>query len=329
MKGNNEKDIKVSICCLTYNHGEYIEACLKAFLKQKTTFPFEVLIHDDASTDRTAKIIEEYEKRFPSIIKPIYQKENKFSKEGGGMNIRYNFPRANGKYIALCEGDDYWTDPLKLQKQVDFLEGNEDFVLCFHDADVLEEKNKSIAGSYLKPSIKKELSQDELKKGANILPLTLCFRNVLKGFPDEFFKILNGDTFLISLLGTYGKGFYQEDIKNAIYRHHTGGIWSLKKENIKILNRLTTYHYLRVFYKRIQENEIYYYFNEKFVETALGLLKEIKNNRLSLEIIKCFWKHHQFRTVLWFGFYKMVFQTTGRGNFARRRLIKSFNLNQF
>ena len=83
MKGNNEKDIKVSICCLTYDHGEYIEACLKAFLKQKTTFPFEVLIHDDASTDRTAKIIEEYEKRFPSIIKPIYQKENKFSKEGG------------------------------------------------------------------------------------------------------------------------------------------------------------------------------------------------------------------------------------------------------
>ena len=245
------------------------------------------------------------------------------------MNIRYNFPSANGNYIALCEGDDYWTDPLKLQKQVDFLEENEDFVLCFHDADVLEEKNNNIAGSYLKPYFKKKISQEELKKGANILLLSLCFRNCIKEFPDEFFKVTNGDAFLISLLGTYGKGFYQEDIKNAIYRHHPGGIWSLKKENIKILNRLTTYHYLRVFYKRIQENEIYYYFNEKFVETALGLLKEIKNNRLSLEIIKCFWKHHQFRTVLWFGLYKMVFQTTGRGNFARRRLIKSFNLNQF
>ena len=86
---------------------------------QKTDFPFEILIHDDASTDGTADIIREYEAKYPDIIKPIYQTENQYSK-GIKVSQVYQFPRAKGKYIALCEGDDYWTDPYKLQKQVDF-----------------------------------------------------------------------------------------------------------------------------------------------------------------------------------------------------------------
>src|SRR5690554_319935 len=99
----------VSICCLAFNHEKYIEICLEGFLFQKTTFPFEVLIHDDASTDRTAEIIKEYERKYPHIIKSIYQTQNQYSK-GVGVNRVFNFPRAQGKYIAMCEGDDYWTD---------------------------------------------------------------------------------------------------------------------------------------------------------------------------------------------------------------------------
>ena len=103
----------VSISCIAYNHESYIRQCLDGFLMQKTTFSFEILIHDDASTDNTTDIIREYERKYPDIIKPIYQKENQYSK-GIPISATFNWPRAKGKYIAMCEGDDYWTDPLKI-----------------------------------------------------------------------------------------------------------------------------------------------------------------------------------------------------------------------
>ena len=115
----NNYDVMVSICCITYNHAPFIRQCLDGFIMQKTDFAFEVLIHDDASTDGTEEIIREYEARYPEIIKPLYEVENQWIKGRRGSKV-FNFPRAQGKYIALCEGDDYWTDPFKLQKQVDF-----------------------------------------------------------------------------------------------------------------------------------------------------------------------------------------------------------------
>jgi glycosyltransferase involved in cell wall biosynthesis len=130
------KDPLVSICCLTYNHEPYIRQCIEGFLIQKTTFPIEILIHDDASTDNTADIIREYEAKFPNIIKPIYQIENQYSK-GVGVTRVFQFPRSKGKYIAMCEGDDYWIDPLKLQKQVDFLEQNPDYGLVHTNCEGL------------------------------------------------------------------------------------------------------------------------------------------------------------------------------------------------
>ena len=122
-------DVMVSICCATYNHAPCIRQCLEGFVMQRTNFKFEVLIHDDASTDGTADIIREYEAKYPSIIKPIYQTENQYSK-GMSISATFNWPRAKGKYIAQCEGDDYWIDPLKLQKQVDLLESNINCSLC-------------------------------------------------------------------------------------------------------------------------------------------------------------------------------------------------------
>ncbi len=126
----------VSVCTLAYNHAPYIRECLDGILMQKTNFAFELLIHDDASTDGTADIIREYEAKYPDIVKPIYQTENQYSK-GVKISSTYQFPRAKGKYIAMCEGDDYWTDPLKLQKQVDFMEANPEYSLCFHNAKVI------------------------------------------------------------------------------------------------------------------------------------------------------------------------------------------------
>ena len=133
-----EKDIIVSIRCLAYNHEEFIRDCLDGFVMQRTDFRFEAIVHDDASTDKTPEIIQEYAKKYPDIIKPIFETENQYSKHDGSLG-RIMAAACKGKYIAMCEGDDYWTDPLKLQKQVVFLESHEDFSMCFHAAEVKNE----------------------------------------------------------------------------------------------------------------------------------------------------------------------------------------------
>ncbi|MDE6480072.1 MAG: glycosyltransferase, partial [Muribaculaceae bacterium] len=128
-----EKNPLVVISCTTYNHEQYIRDALEGFVMQKTNFPFVAIVHDDASTDGTAEILRKYVEKYPDIILPIYEKENQYSKKDGSIVRIMNLAReiTGAKYIALCEGDDYWTDPLKLQKQVDFLERNPDFGMCY------------------------------------------------------------------------------------------------------------------------------------------------------------------------------------------------------
>jgi len=132
----------VSISCTTYNHEKYIEDALEGFLIQETNFPFEILIHDDASTDSSAEIIREYEVQYPNLFKPIYQTKNQYSK-GKNPNVEFLFPKAKGKYIAFCEGDDYWTDQKKLQNQVDFLECNPEYGLSHTECNYLYQDSNS------------------------------------------------------------------------------------------------------------------------------------------------------------------------------------------
>lgn len=120
----------VSICTTTYQHALYIEKALDSFLMQKTTFPFEILVHDDVSTDGTVEILKRYQEKYPDIVKPLFEEENQYSK-GVPINETFNFPRAQGKYIALCEGDDCWLTEDKLQKQVDYMEAHPDCTFCF------------------------------------------------------------------------------------------------------------------------------------------------------------------------------------------------------
>ncbi len=153
---NNE--IMVSVLCLAYNHEKYIAKCLQGFVMQKTNFNFEVIINDDASTDNTAAIIKEYENKYPEIIKPIYQVENQHSKK---VKITQDIvmPLAKGKYVAFCEGDDYWIDEFKLQKQVDALEKNKEcgmavaITRCINEDGTLTKKiypsNKDISGGVI------------------------------------------------------------------------------------------------------------------------------------------------------------------------------------
>jgi len=175
-------DPLVSVCCITYNHEKFICDAIEGFLMQKTDFPFEIIIHDDASTDGTADIIRKYEEQYPGIIKTICQTENQYS-QGKKPMAEFVFPKARGKFIALCEGDDYWTDPLKLQKQVDFLENNPEYVVCYHDVVSLE-ADGSFNNQYLLDHRKCDYTSDEMIKGAWIPTMTRCFRNVINGFPE-------------------------------------------------------------------------------------------------------------------------------------------------
>lgn len=145
-----DSEIKVSICMLAYNHGKYIRKAIESVVNQKTNFAFELLIHDDASTDNTADIIREYEKKYPDIIKPIYQTENQHNKQIK-ISLTYNFPRAKGKYIAMLEGDDYYTDNHKLQLQYDILERNPSCSICVHKVAIKNEDLSTNIGYY--PSI--------------------------------------------------------------------------------------------------------------------------------------------------------------------------------
>lgn len=165
----NNTQVMVTVRCLAYNHEPYIRQCLEGFVMQKTDFDFEVIVHDDASTDGTAAIIREYAEKYPNIIKPFFETENQYSKHNGviGKIMREN---THGKYIALCEGDDYWIDPLKLQKQVDFLESHPDYGLIYTQAKVLQgKKYVQIVGSEVKDF------RDLLLGGNRIPTLTTCF----------------------------------------------------------------------------------------------------------------------------------------------------------
>lgn len=167
----------VSIHCLVFNHGPYIRNAIEGFLMQETSFPFEILIHDDASTDNSASIINEYATKHPHLINPLYQKENQYSK---GVDVTYDFQisRALGKYIAICEGDDYWTDPKKLQKQVDFLENNPDFGLVYTDFDKLFNNSGTIRKSLFKNGEEVPYTEfeDILENKPYLAPCTWVYR---------------------------------------------------------------------------------------------------------------------------------------------------------
>lgn len=194
----------VSICCITYNHVQYIRRAIEGFLMQKTNFAFEILIHDDASSDGTSEIIKEYQQRFPELIYPIFQTENQYSK--GIRTSLLNLKRAVGHYIALCEGDDYWIDPFKLQKQFDFMTNNHDFSMVFTGCEI----HKFIGGKrrYTYQGFTRISPDDYLEKNPfiatasiffvrSLIPITYSENWMLKSFAGDlvvkYCALANGD----------------------------------------------------------------------------------------------------------------------------------------
>ena len=161
----NQFTALVAIHCLVYNHEPYLRDCLEGFVMQQTNFPFVAIVHDDASTDGSAAIIREYEEKYPDIIKPIYETENQWRKPDGSLGRIMNaaIDATGAKYVAMCEGDDYWTDPLKLQKQVDFLENHPEYSMCFHGAEIkIQGVDRSKCGARCEYVQDKEYSSTDL-----------------------------------------------------------------------------------------------------------------------------------------------------------------------
>lgn len=215
----------VSICCITYNHENYIKDAIESFLMQKTSFPYEIIIHDDASTDGTPAIIKNYAEKNPNII-PVFQKENQYSKN---VNIFPNFvfPLVKGKYIAICEGDDYWTDQLKLQKQIEYMEKHPECTLCVHASNDVNEKGEFIKKRmrYKNNSI---VPMEDLILGGGgfaVLASTVYPSRLRSHFPRYYFNSPVGDVPLHLFLGSQGEVFYFND-NMSNYRTGVPGSWT-------------------------------------------------------------------------------------------------------
>lgn len=236
-----KQDYMVNISCMTYNHEDYIEEALKGFVMQKTNFPFCALVIDDASTDGTAEIIRQYEQKYPDIIKGIYLTENHYSIKKS--KIPYYRPwRERSKYIAICEGDDYWTDPLKLQKQVDFLESHPDYVMCTHHFNTYNQEDGSF-GEDWNSDLTEDFTFDLdffIKRDKWITqPLTLLFRRSALNQEEYRQYPYAKDVTLIYHILKKGKGIFLKD-NMGIYRCHNGGIWSKTSNSIRIKAEIDT-----------------------------------------------------------------------------------------
>jgi len=227
----------VSIVCLTYNHEKYIRDTLEGFLIQETTFPLEILIHDDASTDKTGEIIKEYLEKSEKIT-AILQKENQWSR-GKEVLLDFLLPQSKGKYVAICEGDDYWTDPLKLQKQVDFLKNNQEYSLCvggFERSDEDTQKSSTVI-SKLKENDPGKLGYTftlkDMQKWWITKTLTAVFRkDVLEDVDFSSYKF-SRDIHIFYHIVKNHKGFYITE-NMGVYRIHEGGVNSKNRGRVNI-----------------------------------------------------------------------------------------------
>ena len=224
----------VSVRCAAYNHEKYIEECLDSFLMQITDFAFEVVVHDDASTDRTAQIIREYEKRFPHIIRPIYEAENQTSKDGTIVNEIMD-RACRGRYMAYCEGDDFWTDSEKLQKQYEIMEENDAVTMCCHTVRLTDEAGAPTGARYPNHGFRSNIIelQDYLDYVGYPLQTSSFFARseLVKRYHLEkpaFMRVVSiGDKPLCLYLLANGP-IWWIDSEMSCYRRFSAGSWSIK-----------------------------------------------------------------------------------------------------
>lgn len=263
-----DKQALVSACIITYNQEAFIRQCLDGAVGQVVNFPYEILISDDRSTDNTLKICQEYALRYPGLIKFIEREKNL----GMANNWSYTILSCTGKYIALCEGDDYWTDPHKLQKQVDFMELHPDFSAV--TANTMYLKGGQLMHTYreskemwLDVKYPSELSYKDI--ASRVFPHTSSwlFRNVVKKFPEAYSRFFVADLPLFLLLSDAGKVKFADEVVSVYRIHDTGAVGRFRKID-KIVN-LASYFDVLVemndhFHKKYSRDTEYVFLKEAY-----------------------------------------------------------------
>lgn len=293
----------VSVLVQTYNHEKYLCECLESILHQETTFSFEIILGEDGSTDGTKEICIRYAENYPEKIRLfLHHRENQIEILGeatSNFNAFYNFFSARGDYYAFCEGDDLWTDPLKLQKHIDTMKRNTGVVFTYHSYLTIDYKGEFVPQPHVDLQPTGKIDNNSLMEG-NLHPLfsTVCFKKVFLRIPLQMAEVLNVDTFLLSLLGNYGSAEYLGDIRPSQYRIHDGGIWSQRKKEKKFLSKILTFEKLEEYYyekgkknleqvyKRKKENILkmaaYFHFkNYKFYRSFSYISKYFKSKFFS------------------------------------------------
>ena len=250
---NKPLDIIVAIKVIVYNHEPYLRDCLEGFVMQQTNFPFVAIVHDDASTDGSAAIIREYEEKYPDIIKPIYETENQYSKYDGSLGRIMNaaVDATGAKYVAMCEGDDYWTDPLKLQKQVDFLEAHPEYSMCCNATRWLYSDNKTFDNNCNGKLINCDLSTAEILEGGGLYInlASVVYRNI-----DAIHEYRKsnwwsradiGDFPLCIATSLIGKVRYFSEIM-CVYRYQHPGSWTDRNKKVNIKHLWTEITWLQI-----------------------------------------------------------------------------------
>jgi glycosyltransferase involved in cell wall biosynthesis len=245
----------VSICCITYNHVNFIRDAIDGFLMQETTFPVEIIIRDDASTDGTAEIVKEYAEKYPQLIRTILHTENQYSK--GKKAFPETRAMAMGEFIAICEGDDYWIAKIKLQKQVEILDDNQAFSLVFHNAEIVNTRfDRSYSYLIHDKPLKTIHKTEDLLKQWFIPTASILFRNYNDFvLPDWFYNCQSGDIPLLLLLSLKGDFFYKNEVM-SIYRMHPDGISITHFGYAKAVGMIYIYQCFNIYTSRIFENKI-------------------------------------------------------------------------
>lgn len=235
----------VCVICDVFNHGAYLRDCLNGLTNQETNFDYTILIHDDASTDSSPHIIKEYEERYPNLFKTIFQKNNQYS-QGIGIWKTYQFPRIQTKYVAFCEGDDYWIDSMKLQKEVDFLESHSECSAVFGNIIVRDETVNPITETPSK-QLARFFKLEDVLSGTLFPVASICVRRMVIDNWDNSIRS-NGDMILAYTAASLGNVYMLNDCM-SVYRRTGKGVCTSKDRSQQLIAELKEWYN---FHKQLQ-----------------------------------------------------------------------------
>jgi glycosyltransferase involved in cell wall biosynthesis len=297
MKSIPDNSLKVSVWMITYNHEKYISQAIESVLMQTTNFAFELIIGEDCSTDNTRTICMSYEQKYPNVVKVLQHTSN----VGIHKNLILTLEACQGQYVAMLEGDDYWTDPLKLQKQIDFLDRNPDFVLCYQKALQIDEATGSEKitneGDHPVTGIEEILSRGWFMRTGSLM-----FRNgLVKEFPDWYFNYPSTDYMLHILIAQYGKIGFLNDV-TSVYRQHGGGITrEFEKDFIEFYKKkIQLLDIIDEFLKNEFSNFICELKNQIYLESSINIIRSPRSLNRVIYLIRIL-PHLQLKKIIFLG----------------------------